>query len=298
MSRPASRFTIVSLLLLWLLVAATVADEPVAPVPPEATGVWLGLWLGDAVDGGLSVVDVVEGGPASRAGLRRGDVMLEVASRPVLVRAELAQVLNGLTAGDSIDVVVVRAGELVKKTIQLGQRRTRTLFSPAPLAAPAPPAAVAPLHRIESSGRRPALGLRVVETTPALRAHYGAPEDAGVLVVRIEPDTPAARAGIRVGDVLIRFGGSIVQETAQLETRLTRWDRAQPIEAELIRGGEPVVARLSARAAAPFGRGPGVDSQQRLREHRVRLEIERLERRLAELRRELAALGEQPRDER
>jgi hypothetical protein len=51
------------------------------------------------------------------------------------------------------------------------------------------------------------LGVQVLGLTPELRAHFGAPEDAGVLVARVEEGSPAAAAGIQVGDVLTAVDG-------------------------------------------------------------------------------------------
>lgn len=51
------------------------------------------------------------------------------------------------------------------------------------------------------------LGLQVLGLTPELRAHFGAPEDAGVLVAKVEEASPAAASGIQVGDVLTTLDG-------------------------------------------------------------------------------------------
>ena len=55
-----------------------------------------------------------------------------------------------------------------------------------------------------SKGR---LGVMVMSLTPELRKHFGAPEDRGVLVAHVDPGTPAAKAGIEVGDVMVEVRG-------------------------------------------------------------------------------------------
>ena len=52
---------------------ATVAEEPDEPSAP-----WMGVFLGDAVDGGVQIVALVPGGPAQAGGLQRGDVLVRV----------------------------------------------------------------------------------------------------------------------------------------------------------------------------------------------------------------------------
>ena len=60
------------------------------------------------------------------------------------------------------------------------------------------------------------LGVRLLEMTPELRAHYGAPRDAGVLVARVESGSPAEKAGLRAGDIITRAGGDPVESAADL----------------------------------------------------------------------------------
>ncbi len=49
------------------------------------------------------------------------------------------------------------------------------------------------------------IGIQVNPMTPELRKHFGAPEDRGVLVVKVEEGRPAALAGVKVGDIKTGF---------------------------------------------------------------------------------------------
>src|SRR6478672_7875307 len=64
------------------------------------------------------------------------------------------------------------------------------------------------------------IGVRLLEMTPELRAHYGAPRDAGVLVAGVEKDSPAAKAGIQVGDIITGAGGDRVDSARDLSRAL------------------------------------------------------------------------------
>lgn len=54
------------------------------------------------------------------------------------------------------------------------------------------------------------LGVMVISLTPELRRFFGVASDRGVLIARVEPNSAAARAGIQVGDVLVRVGAQVV----------------------------------------------------------------------------------------
>jgi S1-C subfamily serine protease len=73
-------------------------------------------------------------------------------------------------------------------------------------------AAAGPIAKTHPSAPVPAvskgrLGFAALPISPALRAHFGAPDDRGVLVDRVRPDSPAAHAGLQVGDVVTDVDG-------------------------------------------------------------------------------------------
>src|SRR5579871_5943521 len=59
------------------------------------------------------------------------------------------------------------------------------------------------IEKFEWSTAKGRLGVMVMGLTPELRKHFGAPDDRGVLVAHVESGTPAATAGIEVGDVIV-----------------------------------------------------------------------------------------------
>ncbi|HEY0510785.1 MAG TPA: PDZ domain-containing protein, partial [Thermoanaerobaculia bacterium] len=61
--------------------------------------------------------------------------------------------------------------------------------------------------------RRGYLGIGLTELTPELRTHFGVPEEAGVMVSKVEPGSPAEKAGIKVGDILTRVDGNAIKSS-------------------------------------------------------------------------------------
>jgi membrane-associated protease RseP (regulator of RpoE activity) len=92
------------------------------------------------------------------------------------------------------------------------------------------------VHRINADDRRPMLfhtlgggylGVEIVGLTPELRSHFGAPDDRGVMISRIDEDSPAARAGLAVGDIVTDVDGEGIDGT---------WDLGRAIRSH--EGGE------------------------------------------------------------
>jgi membrane-associated protease RseP (regulator of RpoE activity) len=79
------------------------------------------------------------------------------------------------------------------------------------------------------------IGVRLLDMTPELRTHYGAPRDAGVLVAGVEKDSPAAKAGVRVGDIITRAGGEHVETAADLARAVRHAKAGESLKLEISR---------------------------------------------------------------
>ena len=76
------------------------------------------------------------------------------------------------------------------------------------------------------------LGIVALQISPELRAHLGAPRDRGVLVDAVRPDSPAARAGLRVGDIVTDVDGDATKSASDVLDALT--DRKKGDEVTLV----------------------------------------------------------------
>lgn len=103
-------------------------------------------------------------------------------------------------------------------------------------------------------GPRSYLGVTLVELTPELRAHFGAPKEAGVLVSAVDADSPAGKAGIRVGDILLSIDGTDVTAPSGLRRALREKKDGDSARVDLLRGRsrQTVVATVVEREGAPL----------------------------------------------
>jgi membrane-associated protease RseP (regulator of RpoE activity) len=86
--------------------------------------------------------------------------------------------------------------------------------------------------------RRGYLGVALMDLTPELRTHFGVPEEAGVMVSRVEPGSPAEKAGIKVGDILTRVDGNSVKSSWDLSGKVRGLNDGQQIPLEVWRNGK------------------------------------------------------------
>lgn len=90
----------------------------------------------------------------------------------------------------------------------------------------------------EADDRRPGfLGVEVTSMTPALRRHFGADEDRGVLISEIRADSAAEVAGLEVGDVITRVDGEDIDSSSDLRRAVRRAGAGSAVPVDVLRDG-------------------------------------------------------------
>ncbi|MDE2978080.1 MAG: PDZ domain-containing protein [Acidobacteriota bacterium] len=82
------------------------------------------------------------------------------------------------------------------------------------------------------------LGVELVNLNEPLRAHFGVPEGSGVMVSNIVDASPAARAGLQVGDIITRFDGEDVTSSRKLTAMVRKAEAGDPADLEIWRDGK------------------------------------------------------------
>jgi membrane-associated protease RseP (regulator of RpoE activity) len=115
-------------------------------------------------------------------------------------------------------------------------------------------------EQLDHSTSKARLGVMVMSMTPELRQYFGAPNERGVLVVKIEPGSPAAAAGIKVGDVLVTVRGEKVDDAGDVISALAGSKQGDKVSVGIVRDKKQM------SIDATMGTGPSASLQSLLRE--------------------------------
>ncbi len=150
---------------------------------------------------GALVASVLPDSPAERAGIKRGDVIVEFDGHDVPKSEDLPSIVAGTPPGKKVEVVVIRDGKRKSIEVEIGK-----------------------LEETEAGGRpvkAGKLGLVVENITPEVAKELGLGKDVkGVVVSSVRRGSPAAEAGIRPGDVIEQVGREPVTNVAEFRKRI------------------------------------------------------------------------------
>ncbi len=132
---------------------------------------------------GVLVNEVFEGDPASRAGIQPGDIIIKVDGKTVETPSTLAKIIAGFNPGHKAKVDILRDGKKQQLTVELGEKKEEATLASLP--------------------KEPEtfLGLNVQTLTPELAERFRLKEEKGVLITKVEPDSPAEQ-DLREGDLI------------------------------------------------------------------------------------------------
>jgi serine protease Do len=176
----------------------------------------IGQALGRSDEKGVLVASVEPGGPADKAGFRSGDVITQFAQKPVGSGRDLSRAVAAMEPGTQASVTVIRDGKPQELTVVIGQRSDdQTARSAAPDAT--------------DGGKR--LGLALSPIPEAARGQLGLePGTSGVLIQRVDRNSPAAEAGLRQGDVIVSANNQPVSAPADVAKAWTdAQDQKRPV---------------------------------------------------------------------
>ncbi|HZP07773.1 MAG TPA: Do family serine endopeptidase [Methyloceanibacter sp.] len=161
--------------------------------------------LGLPTPSGALVAKVAAKGPAAKAGLAAGDVVIGVDGKEV--KDPQAFDYRFLTKG------IGGTAELT--LLRKGQKMTTTIALLAPVEDP-------PRDARELTGHHPLSGCKVANLSPAVAQELGVDDDTrqGVVVLDVKDDTPAARIGVQRGDIVVSLNNEKVSSVAQLAAAL------------------------------------------------------------------------------
>ncbi len=169
---------------------------------------------------GALVAGVTDNGPAAKAGIQSGDVIVKFDGRDIREMRDLPRAVADTAVGKASDIVVVRKGKEQTLKITLGRLEDGEKIEQASLQKPQE----APK---QESATRKLLGAEFAAMSNDLRKRFKIKDTVkGIVVVSVEPGSTLADAQVKAGDVIVDVQGDVIANPADLSKKFEVLKRA------------------------------------------------------------------------
>ncbi len=203
---------------------------------------WLGVEISDVdaairrqfgleTEKGVLVNSVMEDSAALDAGLRRGDVIVEIDGDEVENTRELQHRVSSASPGQEITIGIIRNGEKLSLEATLGEMPEET---------PVLSRRETPEEVDEEEETSEWLGITVSNITRSIKERYGIEEEEGVVVTDIDPAGDGYGIGLRVGDVIKELNRQRTTDIAGFRSAAEEASIEDGVVFDVVRGGRPL----------------------------------------------------------
>ena len=184
---------------------------------------------------GALVASVIDGGPAQKANIRAGDIIVEFDGRPIDQMRQLPRVVAETEVGRTVDIKLWRENrEMTVKVKVAALQEEEEKVAAAPTRG----------ETAKASEKIVPLGVTVAEIDDRAREKYTLEKDAkGVVITDVEPGGPAGEAGIKPGEVIVEIGQERITSPAQFAAKVKDLKGA---------GGKPVLLLVEGDSGLRF----------------------------------------------
>ena len=176
--------------------------------------------LGLKQNAGALVADVVKGGPAEKAGVKSGDIIVEFDRKEIKDSSDLPAAVARVAPGTAVQLKIARDGKQISLPLTVGEMKESEV--------------------VAAAGQESEMGLTVQPVTPDIAQSLGLERAEGLVVASVKPGSAADEAGLRSGDVITQVNRRPVKNLADYNREISRNEKSKSV-LFLVRRGESSV---------------------------------------------------------
>jgi C-terminal processing protease CtpA/Prc len=220
-------------------------EEKKIIIKKKGTGCWLGVQIEDIdsklaakyglkTENGVIITKVEKESPAEEAGLKVNDIILEYNGKELSETNDLIDNVQKSKKGDKVKLLIIRDENKKSITATIRERpkdkeNAFTFNSNLQKGFP-----------FMMHDSKPKIGVQLIELNPELGEFFGSPTKKGMLVKKVDKDSPGEKAGIKVGDVIIGIGKESVEDLHDILSALKDYKNGDTVELGVLRKGNEI----------------------------------------------------------
>ncbi len=201
---------------------------------------WIGVYMQDvtpdlaeafglSVNKGVVINDVAHDSPADKAGLQPKDVILAWNGATVDNSQTLTELVGDSKVGDNAKLTISRGGKEMDVTVTIGERSEQDLSSRGGTRERY-------LKQLQNTiGKMPGIGVSMEPLAGKLGDYFGVRDGNGALITDVAKDTPAEKAGLKVGDVIVKVDDKSVEGPSDVSSAIHEMKKGDKVDLVVVR---------------------------------------------------------------
>ena len=201
---------------------------------------WIGIYMQDVTTDlaeafglsakqGVVINDVTGDSPAEKAGLKPKDVILNWNGKVVADSKELTELVGDSKVGDKVKLSINRDGKTMDVALEVGARKEMQ-YSQKDNAG-----TERALRQYMQAFGTTGIGVSMQSLSGKLGDYFGVPDGEGALITEVMKDTPAEKAGLKTGDVIVKVDGDKVGSPSDVSTAIHEKKKGDKVDLVVMR---------------------------------------------------------------
>ncbi|MCJ7458263.1 MAG: PDZ domain-containing protein [candidate division Zixibacteria bacterium] len=182
---------------------------------------------------GVLVNGVVEDSPAEKAGIEEGDVIISFDGKKVGSTDKLTGLVRKTAPGTEVEIKVIRDGEEESLNLTIGESSLSGLYNLNPEKLKIEKKMIEPFIWSFHSGLK--LGVAIQDLTEQLGDYFGIKKGEGALITEIEKESPAEKAGLKAGDIIVQVDNEKVSGSDDVRQIISEKEKGDKISLKVMR---------------------------------------------------------------
>jgi len=190
---------------------------------------------------GILISSVYNESPAKEAGLEEDDIILTYDGKSVQYDNELIDLVQNTAPGTKVKLEIFRDGKIIEKKMTIGKKKSFENHHCMPFK-----------KNIKISCGTPHLGVHIQDLDKDLAEYFHVEEHKGVAITKVIEDSPAEKAGLKSGDVIVKIGDEPIHYTEDVQYSLKNVDDGNKVPVKIIRKSTSQTVEVTLESKDPI----------------------------------------------
>ena len=240
------------------LASILIAEQAISKSVRSSDRGWLGITT-QSVDYDLSegsnlnikygaiIDDVFDDSPAEKAGLKEDDVIIALNGEKITDSEDLIDLLIDTNKGDKVELTIIRNNNEKTVTVTLGEKpqshkslKTKIFHDKDDMV-------------FLGHDTRGYIGVNLIDLTEQLGDYFGVKDSKGALVISVEEDSPAEKAGLKAGDVIVELDGDDISDSDDIREIIGDMEEGDLVAIKIVRDKKKTEFELTVAEKDSYG---------------------------------------------